>query len=198
MVAAVHRPDLRQGDMALVYECDEIIREIVDEAERPFSGGAAVKISGIVLDTRTIAHLLDHLEVIFHPLLESLCLKRLAYALEILHLLYQVVLDEADCLDCLLFRGDEVLCRVDGHLVQVFYYGPGHRIYQGDPLHLIPEELYPHRFVGAAEEYVEGVAPYPERASLEISLGTAVESVDQMVHQPCHAPFFAFADRDGL
>ena len=68
MVAAEHGMDLRQGHMALVYEGDEIVGEIVDKAERPLAGLPPVEISGIILDTGTIAHLLDHLEIIFDAL----------------------------------------------------------------------------------------------------------------------------------
>ena len=83
MVSSVHRSDLRQGDMALVDECDEVLWEIIYQAERAHAFASAVEISRIVLDSRTISHLLDEFEIIFHALLQSFGFQMLAYAPEV-------------------------------------------------------------------------------------------------------------------
>ena len=184
--------------MTLVYESNEIVREIVDQAERPFSGRASVKISGVVLDSGAIAHFFDHFEIILHALLQALRFERLSDALEVIYLFYQVVLDHAYGLDCLLLRRHEVLGRVDRDLVEVLNDRSRNWVYQGYSVDFISEELYPYGFIGTSEEYVYRVAPDTESSALEICLSAAVQSVDKMVHQPCHAALLAFADRHGL
>ena len=72
MVTTVHGTNLRQGNMALVDECNEILGEIVNQAERPHPFLPSVEISGIILDSGAITHFLDELEIIFHPLLQPL------------------------------------------------------------------------------------------------------------------------------
>ena len=78
MVASVHSPHLRQGHVALVYESNEVLGEIIQQAERPFTLLAAVEITGVILDSGAIPHLLDHLQIVLHPLLETLGFQALA------------------------------------------------------------------------------------------------------------------------
>ena len=116
--------------MAFVNESDEVILEIVNETERPLSGLPSVKISGIVLDSGAVAHLLHHFQVVFHPLLQSFSLQILSDALEILHLLHEVILNHADSLDGLLFSRHEVARRVDRHFRKLLDSSSRNRFYQ--------------------------------------------------------------------
>ena len=184
--------------MALVDEGDKILREIIDQAERPLTGLAAVQVSGVILDARTVAHLLDHLQVVFDPLLQPLGFQRLSDTFKILCLPDQVVLDQADGAHALLLGRDEVLGRIDRHLGQVFDNGAGHRLDQCDPVHLVAKKFDPDGFVRSAEEYVDRIAAHPERTALEVGFGTAVQGVDQVVEQPGHAALLSFPDRNGL
>ena len=79
--------------MALIDECDEILREIIDETERSHTLCPSVEISGIILDTRAISHFLDELEIVFHPLFQTLGFQVLAYFMEILALSSHVILN---------------------------------------------------------------------------------------------------------
>ena len=168
MVAAVHRVDLRERHVALVYERDEVVREIVYQAERPLAGLAPVEISGIVLDAGAVAHLLDHLQVILHPLFQALGLEVLAYAFEIVELYLEVVLDMAHGRDAALLGGDEVVGRIDGDLVYLLYAGSGHGVDDGDAVHLVAEEFYADGIVSSAEIDVHRVPPHPEGTALEL------------------------------
>ena len=160
--------------MAFVDEGDEVLREVVNQAERPLSGLAAVQVAGIVLDAGAVAHLLDHLEVIFHALFQTLGLQILADALEEGRLADQVVLDEADRPHALFLGRDEVLGGVDRNLGQVFQDGACDRFDQGDPVHFITEEFDADRLVRAAKEDIDCIAPHPEGAALEVGFGAAV------------------------
>ena len=103
--------------MALVYEGDEILWEIVEQAERSLAGLAPVKIAGIVLYAGAVAHLLYHLQVVLYSLLEPLCLKPLAYVVEIVKLALEVVLYVADSRYAAFLCGDEVVGWIDVYLV---------------------------------------------------------------------------------
>lgn len=139
MVAAVHRPDLRNRDVALVNERDEVLREIVDEAERSLTRLTAVQIAGVVLDARAVAHLLDHLKVVLHSLLQPFGLQPLANLIEVIDLLLEIVLDHTHGLDAALPRGHEVRGREDRNLIQGFNVRPGQRIDQRKGINLVTE-----------------------------------------------------------
>lgn len=81
-VAAVHGVYLRQRDVAFVYDEHVILREIVNQAERARALGAAVEITRVVLDAGAVPQLLDHLDVVFHALLDALRLRRASGTLE--------------------------------------------------------------------------------------------------------------------
>ena len=198
MVSSVHRPYLGKGHMALVDECYEILRKIVDEAERAHPFAPAVEISGIVLDTRAVAHLLYHFQVVFHPLLQSLRLQRLSDFLEIFTLPCEVVLDLADGLGRALARGHEIVGRIYGHLVKRVYECSCHRVYDGYAVHLVPEKLDSDRIFSISDADVHGVPADSECPSLEICFSAGIKSINELVEQPRHAPFLAFADSHGL
>ena len=150
MVSAEHRVYLRERHVALVDEGDEVVREIIDEAEWPLAGLPPVEIAGIVLDAGTVAHLLYHLEVIFDALFQPLGFQVLAYAFEIVQLDLQVILDVADRGNAALLGGHEVVCRIDGDLVDLLDPCARHRVYDGDAVHLVPEEFDAYGVVRAA------------------------------------------------
>src|SRR5215203_311242 len=62
-VALEHAADLGHGLVRLVDEADEVVREEVQQAERPLAGGAAVEDSRVVLDAVAEAELAQHLHV---------------------------------------------------------------------------------------------------------------------------------------
>ena len=117
MVAAVHGPDLRKSHMAFVDEGNEILRKIVDQAERSHALATTVEITGIVLYSGTITHFLYELEIIFHPLFQPLGFEVLSDFLEISALGHHVVLDLTDGLDATFLRGHEIAGRVYRYFV---------------------------------------------------------------------------------
>ena len=170
MVTAVHGPDLRQGHMTLINEGYEILREIVYQTERTHPLVATVEISRIVLYAGTISHLLDELQVIFHPLLETLGLQMLSDLVEVLALGHHIVLDLADGLRAPLLGGHEIAGRIYGYLVDLFQKGTGHRVDYGNLLHIVAEELNAHGVLTIAYADVHSVTPHTECSAFEISL----------------------------
>ena len=71
-VAFVHATDLRHGHVRLVDDADHVLGEVVDQGIGRLAGLATVHVTGIVLDARTVAHVLEHLKVIGGPLGQAL------------------------------------------------------------------------------------------------------------------------------
>ncbi len=178
MVASVHSADLGEGYMALINEGDEILREVVYQAERPLAGLAAVKVAGVVLYARAVSHLLYHFKVVLYTLLQSLGFDGLAYILEISHLLDKVVLDFGYRSDGTFAVGHEVIRGINVNTIQSFNAGSSNGIYQADGIYLISEEFYPHSLVGTSQENIHRVTPYSEGPALEVGLGTGVQALD--------------------
>ena len=180
--------------MALVNECDEILREIIQQAEWSHAFCAAVKVSRIVLDARAVSHFLYELKVILDSLLEPLGFMVLADALEVFALSYHVVLDLADRLCAAFFRGHEVAGRVDRDLVKLFDERSGERVDDGELLHFVSEELHANGILTVSDADVDSVSAHPECSSLEVGLCPIVKCIDQLVQEPCHASFLTTFD----
>src|SRR5574344_127352 len=114
--------------MAFIDESDEIFWEIVYQAEWPHSRSPTIEISGIVFNSRTISHLLDHLQVVFHSLLKSLGFERLANLFKIVQLLLQVILYLAYCLDASFFGSHEVVGRINVDFIKRFHESSSYRL----------------------------------------------------------------------
>ena len=181
MVASEHGVDLRQRDVRLVDEGDEVFREIVDQAERALSGLTAVEIAAIVFDSGAVAEFFEHLDIVLDPLLDALGFEHLALALEVHHLLEEVVADLVDGGDGALFGGDEVVCRVDADFRNFLYHCSGAGVDHGDGIDLIAEKLDAYGVVGTAQKHVYGVAFCAERAAGELAFGAYVEGVHELI-----------------
>src|SRR5213076_2318272 len=71
-IPAVHRPELRDGLMALIDEQQRVARQVVEQARRGLPGRAPRQIARVILDARAVADLLDHFHVEAGALLEPL------------------------------------------------------------------------------------------------------------------------------
>ena len=96
VVAGVHAADLRHRDVRLVDEQQEIVGEEAEQRVGRRAGRAAGKRPAVVLDARTIAHLLQHLDVEPRAGAEPLGLEQLALVLELFEPLVQLLLDLVD------------------------------------------------------------------------------------------------------
>ena len=173
---------------------NEVVREIVYKAEWSLTWLPAVQVAGIILYSRTVTHLLYHLQVILHPLLQALGFQAFAYIVKVVELLLQVVLDHADSFYAPFSRGYEIGGREYRYFVEVFYVGSGYRVYEGQGFDLVAEEFDPDGFVGASQEYIHGVSADPEGASAEIDFGPAVVGVHEHIQQACKGALFSFLD----
>ena len=81
-IAVVHPANLRHSLMALVDDDDRIVREIVEQRRRRFTGRASGEVPGVVLDAVAVADLANHLEIEHRALVQPLCLEQFALRLE--------------------------------------------------------------------------------------------------------------------
>ena len=169
-VAPVHGPDLRYRLMALVDDEQEIIREEVEEAERPLSLFPSVEIPAIVLNARAVSKLTNHLKVVSHTRLEQVFLGQVTDVLIELEPLMQVVLDLMDGpLRCLL-RSHKEVSRIDG-IVRMA--AEGHISDSVDFLNgldFVPCEIHAYDFVIVCKENVDDVSSDPEMPPGELDV----------------------------
>ncbi len=74
---------LRHGDVALVDDEEEVVREVVEQRERRLVEVAPVDVHRVVLDAAAVADLGHHLEVVLRAHAQALRLEQLAFALEV-------------------------------------------------------------------------------------------------------------------
>ena len=112
-VTAVHRPDLGHRDMAFIHHEEEVVGEVVQQAEGPLPGLTPVEVAAVVLDAAAEAELAHHLEVVGGAFLEPLAFDEAALVVEPFHLLHHVLLDFPDALVQRVLAGDEEVGGVD-------------------------------------------------------------------------------------
>ena len=95
-VALVLAVELRHGDVALVEDDEEVVREVVEQRVRRLAGGATVEVARVVLDPGARPDLAHHLEVVRGAHAQALRLEQLAAVLEPLEPVDQLDLDVLD------------------------------------------------------------------------------------------------------
>ncbi len=105
--------DLRQRDVRLVDDDEEILGEIVEQARRPLARLPAREVARVVLDAGAGADLEHHLDVEVRARLEALRLEQLARAAQERQPLGELGADERDRALERRARRDEMLRRID-------------------------------------------------------------------------------------
>ena len=179
LVAVVHRPQLRHGDVALVDDREEVVREVVEQALRRLARRAAGERTRVVLDAVAVAELPHHLDVVLGALAEALRLQVLLRALEVRKPLLQFRLDAPVGGLHLVLRHHELLGgRDDGGGHRDAHAEVGHRE-RVDGVDLVAEEVDadPLRRVGG--EDVHRVAAYAEVAGRVVKVVARVLRGDE-------------------
>ena len=183
--------------MALVDDQQIVLREIVDQAERPAAGRAAVEIARIVFDAGAVAQLLDHFQIVLDALLQPPRLGRLAERLEILDLGAQIELNLPDRLLRALARRDEQVGRIDDHAIELLEALARMRVDRADHFDFVVEENHPVALVPVGDVDVYRIAVHAERTGLEIGLAARVERVHEAVQQLVAADHVSQPEFDG-
>jgi hypothetical protein len=182
-VATVHRPDLRHAHMALVNEHQEIVREIVQQAERPRTCLPSVKIAAVVLNARAVAQFAHHLQVILRALLQAFGLQGFSYGVEVVHLFHHVLLDLPDGGRKRVAARDEVVGRIDHHVLQHSDRGARIGVYPLQFLNLISEEEDAVGIVGIGQPHIDHIAFHPELPAFQRHRAARIERRHQLMQQ---------------
>ena len=182
-VAAIHGTYLRNGDMALVNYSKEIFGEIIKETEWAHAGTTTVKIPAIVFNTRTVAHLAHHLNIISHTLLKSLSLQQTRLIVKELHLLAQVQLNLRNTGCHALTRGYKYIGREYLEGIVLTESGIVGGIVCGDRFNLIAPEYHAHHNLLISQIYVNRVAFDAEVTACESYFVARVQSIDKLTQK---------------
>src|SRR5687768_616781 len=189
-VAVVHAAHLRQRDVRLVDDDEEVFREVVEQARRSLAGEAAREMARVVLDARARPDLHHHLDVEVRARLESLRLEELAFPAQHIQTLDELLPYGADRPLERGARGDEVFGRIDRSALEGGDRLAGQRMDLRDALDLVAPELDANALLLVGRENLDGVTPNAERATIEADVVAVVLNADERAQD--------LVPRDGL
>ena len=183
IVAAIHRPELRDGDMALIGEDEGVFRDVFEQGGRRLARLAAGEIARIILDAGAGAGRLEHFNVELGALLQALGLQELALLLHPGEAFLELGLDLDDGLIEGRARGDIVGIGVEADRFQLVMGLAGERVELGNGLDLVAEEIdAPGAVVIVGRENLEIIAAQAEGAADEGLVVSCVLQVDELAH----------------
>ncbi|CAM5492436.1 hypothetical protein SGRIM128S_02196 [Streptomyces griseomycini] len=182
-VALVHGADLRDGDVRLVDDEEEVVREVVQQGVRRRAGRAAVEVHRVVLHAGAGADLAEHLDVVRGAHAQALGLQELALLLQLGQALAELLLDVVDRALQPLGAGDVVGGREDVQLPVVADDLAGERVERGQRLDLVAEHLDADGELLVDREDLDGVAADPEGAAGEGHVVARVLDVHEAAQQ---------------
>ena len=170
-VAAVHAPELRHGDVALVDEQERVGRKVVEQGRRRLAGAAAREEARVVLDPLAVADLGHHLQVEPGALLQTLRLDELVRRAKRREVLDQLFLDGFDGFEDPLARRDVVALGIDREPGHAAHHLPGQGIEMAQALDLVVEELDAYRVLLRLRRiHVDDFAAHPVRSPVQLDL----------------------------
>ena len=179
-VTAIHGADLRNTDVAFVYDEQIVLREEIEKAVRPLSRGPSVKVSGIILYSGTVAQFFYHFHIIFHAFLDALRLDGVSKLVEKVNLLDKVVLNASYSRFRLLFARDKKIGRVD---LIVFERGEAletDTVQFVDGVYFIVPPTDTQYVFAVGHEDVNGIAFYAEVSAFQFDVIPDVERIDKL------------------
>ena len=197
MVAAVHAPHLRQGDVRLVHKQQKILWEIVQQRVGTAAGRAAGEHAGVVLDALAETDFGQHLHVVVGALHDALRLDQLIVCFKVGHPLLHLVADLDKRLLHLLPRHNVVGRRVDGFVGDNVLDLPCDDVDLGDSVDLVAEKLNPHGGVARiGGKNLHHVAAHPELVAGEVDVVALILQLHQLFGQLVPLLAHAGAQRD--
>ncbi|MNC11449.1 hypothetical protein D3C75_591480 [compost metagenome] len=180
-VTVIHGPDLRQRNMRLVDDNQHVIREVIHQRVRSSPGLPEGQRSGIVLDPRTEADLLHHLDIIACPLLQALCLEQLACITQNGQPLLKLTFNIDYCDSHGLFLGNKVRGRKNRNMIALADQLSGQHINFCNPLNLITEQFNPDGVLplGGREDF-DHITAYTEGTPHKVKIIALILDI----HQP--------------
>ena len=197
-IAAIHSPDLRHCDVALIDYRHKVLREIIQQAEWAHTRLASIKISGVILDAGAVAYLLHHLHIVSHALLQPLGLKEPILLAEILHLHAQIELYLLYGFSLTRRRSDKDICRVNVEAVKVAEFDAISGVHRADALYFIAPKDYAQGDFLVSEPYIYGVAFDSESAALSLYLIARIKRAHELAQKGIAGDTLPHLDRDDI
>ncbi|MPN13408.1 hypothetical protein SDC9_160729 [bioreactor metagenome] len=117
MVAAIHRMQLWQHDMALIHKQQKIIGEVIQQCTGHAARNAAGQHAGVVFDPFADAHLLQHFHIIHRALGNALGFDQLALFGKLLYLLFHFSFNVKNGIVHFFFGHNVVAGRENGNML---------------------------------------------------------------------------------
>ena len=178
-VAVPHAVELRDGDVGLVDEEEEVAGEVVEEGGWGLAGEAAGEVAGVVFDAVAVADGLDHLEVEAGALVDALGLDEAAFFFELRFPLAELGEDGVDGGGFALGLDDVVGLGVDGEARVLLADGAEERVDLREGVDLVAEELDAVGVFVVGGVDLDDVAADAEGAAAEVDVVAVVEDFDE-------------------
>ena len=189
---------LRNGNVALVDDEQEVLREVVEQGERRLARAATVDVHRVVLDAVAVADLLDHLEVVLRAHAQALGLEQLAFLLEPRQPLLQLGLDADHRFAHPLVACDVVGGREHLRALHVAERLAGERIDHRQPIDRVAEHLDAQHCLFVRRVHLDGVAAHAELAAAKCHVVAIELQVDQAPQDAAHVVVDADAEVEQL
>ena len=179
-VATVHATHLTNSHVRFINKDQRVIRQVVDQRRRRFSGLATGEMPGVVFDALAETNLAQHLDIELGALLDALCFHQLGFSQKRRLLDIQLVLDAFDGTHHRCARRHVVTRRIHREARQPLTDLAGQRIKQLDALDLVIKELDSNGMLGMlGRKHIDHITPHAEGATLEVHLVTGVLHLGQ-------------------
>ena len=198
LVSTIHGTDLRHSDVALVDDGEEVVREVVQQAERSHAGPSPIEVTRVVLDARAISHLAHHLHVIGHTLVQALGLGEAVLAGERSHLVLAVKVNLPHGGLHAFLGGHKDVGRENLESLHVL---GGHlrlAVEHLDALDLVAPKDDAQHDVLIAQEHVNRVTLDTEGTHLQFCVAAGVQGVHQAVQQLVAPYLITHLELDGV
>ena len=187
-VTTIHRTKLRNTHMTLINHQKKIIREKVKQRVRPLTGQPAVKIPRIILNPGTVPQLLNHLNVIFHTLLDTLSPHTITHLREKINPLTQILTNTPDSNLLLLLRRHKQIRRI--HLIPIKRNSMHRhilRINLLNTLNLIIPERHTNEIHTIGNKHINRVTLHTKLTPRRTHVITHIKRINQHPQQPIPA-----------
>ena len=174
-----HAVELRDGDVGLVDEDEEVAGEVVEQRGRGLAGHAAGEVARVVFDAVAVADGLDHLQVEAGALVYALRLDDPAFFFELGFPVGELGEDVVDGGVLAVGRDDVVGFGIDGEARVLLLDGAEERVDLREGFDLVAEELDAEGVFVVGGVDLDDVAADSESSAAEVDVIALVEDLDE-------------------
>ena len=182
-VATIHCVYLWHAHVTLVDDEQKIVGEEVEQAVGASAGLSSVEVTRVVLYSRAVSKLAQHLGVVGHTLVQAFGLERLANLLEIIDALGKVFLNLNDGAHSALLCCHKEVGRVYLVLLELGYARSCVGVNLLDALNLVVPECYAQDVVAVGEADIYGVALYAKITASQFKVVAHVKAAHKVTQK---------------